>query len=109
MRSVGSGVLWTTLSLVPWFAWAAAIENPIATNDFKAIVTRITDFALTILGPLSAIMVLIAGALYMTGGGNPEKIKRAHKVLIWALVGIAIVLLAKSAEILIRQVINVKP
>lgn len=93
--------------LLPFGAAAALIENPLGRGaTFSNLVTRIADFALLILGPLAAIMVLIAGAMYMTSGGSPERIKRAHRTLLWAVIGIAVVLLAKSAELIIQNLLG---
>lgn len=88
-------------------AAAAGLEDPLKGKTFQQIITSVVSFANSLLAPLSTLMVLIAGFLYMTGGGNPEKIKTAHKVLIWALVGIGIVLLANSAEVIIRGILGV--
>lgn len=89
-------------------AAVAEIENPINAKEFKDVVSRFADYALTILGPLSIIVVLAAGAMYMTAGGNPERLKRANKTLLWAVIGIAIVLLAKSAELIMRDLLGVE-
>jgi H+/gluconate symporter-like permease len=86
-----------------------AIDNPIGANTtITNVIDHIVNFAIQLVTPLSALMILIAGFLYMTGGGNPEKIKTAHKVLIWALVGIAVVLLAKSAILIVKDVLKVQ-
>jgi H+/gluconate symporter-like permease len=74
-----------------------AIPDPLGGKTFQDLVGKFVDFAELLLAPLSAIMVLLAGFFYMTAGGNPEKIKRAHKTLLWALAGIAVVLLAEVA------------
>lgn len=97
----------TTLALPTIIAHAATIYDPLQGKTFQDLINNIVKFANSILAPLSTLMVLIAGFLYMTGGGNPEKIKTAHKVLIWALVGIGIVLLANGAEAIIRSILGV--
>lgn len=92
----------------PWLANAEEIPNPIGSKTFQQVIERLVDFANLLLAPLSTFMVLLAGFFYMTGGGNPEKIKTAHKTLVWALVGIAIVLLANSASFIIKEVLSTK-
>ena len=85
------------------------IVNPLGDKTtFSDIITRITGFANDILAPLATIMVLVAGFLYMTAGGDPEKLRKAHKTLIWALVGIAIVILSNGAETVIKSVLGTK-
>ena len=87
---------------------AETIFNPIGTEDFQELIKRFVDYALVLLTPLSVIMVLLTGYFYMTAGGNEEKVKRAHKTLIWTVIGIAIVLLAKSAQIIIETALGVE-
>lgn len=91
--------------LLAWTASSREITNPLP-GTFCEIIQRVVNFANALLAPLSTFMVLVAGFLYMTGGGDPEKVKTAHKVLIYALIGIAIVLLANSAEVIIRDVLQ---
>ena len=43
-------------------------------------------------------MVVFAGFKYLTARGEPSKIQEANKALIWALVGVAVGLLANSAS-----------
>ena len=92
----------------PFFAIQAEnIINPIGEGGtFGAIIQRIVNFAKSLLAPLAVLMVLIAGFLYMTGGGNPEKIKIAHRVFLWAVVGIAIVLIAESVCVIVGRIIG---
>lgn len=86
---------------------AISIENPLGQGaTFDRIIQNIVKFVQTIIAPLATLMILIAGFLYMTAGGSPEKIKKAHQTLIWALVGIGIVLLASSAAAIIQSIIN---
>ena len=83
------------------------ILNPIGSPTFEAAIKRVTTWAAAIAVPLTTLMVLIAGLLYMTAGGDPEKIKRAHKALTWAAVGFGVVLFSTVAYILIQNFLGV--
>lgn len=90
-------------------ALAVDIENPLGEGTtLMDVIDRFISYALLLLVPLSIIMVLLTGFLYMTAGGSEEKVKRAHQTLIWTIVGIAIVLLAKSAQIIIQTALGVE-
>lgn len=92
-----------TLCLLPLITFAQGIPNPLGEGTtISTIIQRLVSFAQSLLAPLSVIAVLLAGLFYMTSGGNPEKLKRAHRTLVWAVIGIAIVLLAATAESIIR-------
>src|SRR3989344_3237480 len=61
------------------------IRNPIEAENFTAIIVKIADWASAIAVPLMALIVLIAGYLYLTSGGNADQVKRANKTLTWAV------------------------
>ncbi|MBI2055697.1 MAG: hypothetical protein HYT42_02285 [Candidatus Sungbacteria bacterium] len=85
------------------------IQNPIyPTESFTAIIVKIADWASAIAVPLMALVVLFAGYTYLTSGGNADQVKRANKTLTWAVVGFIIVLLAKSAAVLIKNILGVR-
>ncbi|RJQ13745.1 hypothetical protein C4553_02530 [Candidatus Parcubacteria bacterium] len=70
------------------------------------VVNNIIDFLLFIGLPLATLVVLWAGFLYLTAGGNPEKIKTANKALLWAIVGIIILMISKGIVLLIQSIIS---
>ncbi len=56
---------------------------------------------------VSAILIVYAGYLYMTSAGNQQKIETAQKTLIWALVGIGVILIASAITKVIENVLEV--
>lgn len=87
---------------------ATGIPNPLGSNDLNVIVQRAAKQIAAIAAPLTVIMVLVAGLLYMTGGGSPERITRAHKTLIWAIVGFAVTLFSTVVYALITNLLGTK-
>ena len=88
-------------------SFAIDIENPIAsTSDIYTLVIKILNFLIILAIPLSAILIVYAGLLYIISAGNAEKIKTAQKTLIWALIGFAIVLIAKSIPFIIEEFLS---
>ncbi|OGZ97112.1 MAG: hypothetical protein A3I44_05475 [Candidatus Sungbacteria bacterium RIFCSPLOWO2_02_FULL_51_17] len=77
-------------------ALAGGYGNPVQFDTFGDAARAIADFILGIALPVAVIMILYAGLLYMTSGGSPEKVKMAHRALIWGAVGIAFVLVGKG-------------
>lgn len=84
---------------------AADLPNPLGTNaTFGTIITSIINWANAIAIPLTALMVVIAGYLYLTGGGSPERITRAHRALVWAMIGLVVIILSSSVVAILRNV-----
>lgn len=64
------------------------------TTSFKQLALNIVNFFLFFLGFIATIMIIYGGILYVTSGGEQEKIDKAKKILLYAIVGIIIILLS---------------
>ena len=70
-----------------------ADANPgLGTTDLKTIIVNIIKVALGFLGLLAVIFILYGGFVWMTAGGNQDKIVKARKILINAAIGLLIIL-----------------
>lgn len=63
-------------------------------TDFKALAQTILDYFLGFLGFLSIIMIIYGGILYVTSAGNDTNVEKAKKILLYAIVGIILILLS---------------
>lgn len=88
----------------------AAVETlPTGTNSVTAIVTiieRLANWIFTILMAVAVIMLLLAAFNWLTSAGNEDKLSSARKMLIWALVGIAVALAARGLVAIIRALVT---
>ena len=64
------------------------------TKDLKTTVGSIIKVALSFLGVVAIVIVLIGGFKYMTAGGSDEKTGDAKKYIISGIIGLAIILSA---------------
>ena len=86
---------------------AAGIENPLgATKDFGTLLKNIAKEVGKLIITLGSIMIIIAGILYLTSAGSPEKIGTAKKALIYAIAGIAIGLAAEAITGIIGDIVK---
>lgn len=60
--------------------------------DLPTVIGRIISVFLGFLGVLFLILVIYAGMIWMTAGGDDKKVEKAKRILIQATVGIVIVL-----------------
>lgn len=65
-----------------------------AANDPRAIAANIIRIALGFLGLIAISLIIYAGWLWMTAAGEEEKIEKAKKILISAVIGLIIILSA---------------
>lgn len=60
----------------------------------RALIVTIINFFLFFLGLIATIMIIYGGVTYVTGAGEQEKLDSAKKIIMYAIVGIIIVLLS---------------
>lgn len=64
--------------------------------DPRIIVARLIRTALTFLGVLVVCIIVYGGFVWMTAGGEAERVDRAKKILINAVIGLVIILMSWS-------------
>lgn len=67
----------------------------------------ITDWLFYILTVLVVFMVIWGGFLNITAAGDPEKAAKGRKVLVYAVIGLAIALLAKIVPSVVKFIVGV--
>lgn len=75
-------------------------------TDLKATIVNIVQWALGFLALIAVIMIIIGGFMWMTAGGNEERVEKAKKMISAAVIGLIIVLLAWAIVIFVIGVIN---
>ena len=60
-------------------------------SDIRVIIARIINIALGFLGIIAVILIIYAGWLWMTAGGEADKIDRAKRILTGAIIGLIII------------------
>ncbi len=83
-----------------------SIQNPISATSFDQLAEAIIDWVAAIGISISVVVIIYAGFLFMTAGGVEDKITRARKTLIWALVGLAILIMGRNFIALVRSILS---
>jgi hypothetical protein len=95
--------------VTPFSVFAAPlIDDPAAgpagtPDDVFNFVNRVKNIALGFVGVIIFAMLIYGGVLYITSGGNDEKIQKAKQTLTAAIIGLLIVLLS---YVIISFVVN---
>jgi hypothetical protein len=63
----------------------------------------ITNWLFSILMAVAVIFIIMAAWTFLTAGGNPDSITKARQMLIYALVGVGVAVLARGLPILIAS------
>ncbi len=91
--------------LLPIIVFAVTIENPLKYGTIPEVVAAIANFIFIISIPITSLMVVIGGVMFMTSGGDPKKVEQAKKLLLYAVIGLAIILLSKTIAAVIENVL----
>ncbi len=79
------------------------LHNPIQANDFQEFLAKVLHIAFLIGIPITALMIIWAGFLFVTAAGNETKLKTAKETFLWTVVGAAILL---GAEVISNALIE---
>ena len=63
-------------------------------GSIRALALRIVNYFLTFLGIVAVMMIIFGGVTYITAAGKQESVDNAKKIILYALVGIIIILLS---------------
>lgn len=85
---------------------AICIQNPICAETFEELIEAIINLLFYIAIVATPVLLLIAGLLFVVAGGNPEIINRAKRIILWTIIGFAIVLLSKSFIVIIKVLLG---
>ncbi len=86
-----------------------SITNPTTNWGMICMVDSImtvTDWIFYILLLVAVIMIIIGGFMFITSAGSPEKATGARQILIYAIIGLIIAVLAKLIPSIVRFVIG---
>ena len=79
----------------------------LSTTDIRTTIARIVRSAMAFLGIVTVLLMLYAGFLWMTAGGNDEQVGTAKKIMVAAVIGLAIILSAYGlANFVINQLVQ---
>lgn len=84
------------------------IENPLKYDTFEDLINAFINFIFWVGIAIAPIMILIAGFNFLTAGGDPKKVDTAKKIILYTVIGLAIVLLAKGLIGIIKQILGVE-
>lgn len=75
----------------------------LAASDPRTTAVKIINVALGFLGIVAVVIVLYGGFMWMTAGGNEERITKAKQILTAGIIGLVIIVMAWAIA---RYVVN---
>lgn len=81
---------------------ALRFPNPLGTLEGSLILGRILQLLTGFMGGIALLVFIWGGFLWLTSGGNVEKIKKAQSIIVWAALGLAVI---AASYIIVRFII----
>lgn len=82
--------------------------NPLRAETFGELIEGLTRWIFWLGIPIGVIVIIYAGIMMMASGGDPAKFTKGKKILLWAVVGLAVLFIGKGFTYLIESIINLK-
>lgn len=84
------------------------IQNPLKANNLTELIDIILNFIFNIAFVVAPIMVILAGFLFVTGGGNPAQLEKARNLLIWTVIGFGIILISRGIPFVLKDILGIQ-
>jgi hypothetical protein len=99
----------------PYLSFAQEYENELTQGtiiveeaDLIKIIFEIIRYLLSFLGVAAVLIIIYGGFLWMSAGGNEEKVGKAKKIITQAIIGLIIILLSYSLTMFVIRLISGK-
>ena len=79
------------------------LVNPLTVNTPQALIGKVINAVLGIVGSVALLMFVFGGITWMTSAGSADKVKKGRDILVWSAIGLVIIF---SAYGLVRVLIE---
>jgi len=101
-------LLISLLLSLPIVVSAVEFQNPLEYETFGELIDAIIKFIFYIAVVIAPLMAIIGAFYILTAGGDPKKIGTGKNIIIYTLIGLAIIMLARGLIAMIESLIGVK-
>jgi len=84
------------------------LPSPLKEKTVEGLIGSIAKYMLQIAVPLATVMIIYGAFQILVAGGSPENIEKGKKTILYAVIGLGIVLLAWIATAAIEEIIRGK-
>ena len=83
------------------------ICNPLKYKEVDELISALISFIFKIGLAIAPIMFIIAGFLFVASGGDPARVETAKKMILYTLIGFAIILVASGLVKVLQSILGV--
>jgi len=82
------------------------LENPLNIDSIEDLIQNIVDWIFKIALIVAPLMIIIGAFIFLTSGGNMEKVTQGKNIIKWSVIGLAIIVGSKAIIALIKNIIG---
>ena len=101
-------LLISILLSLPIIVSAVEFQNPLEYETIGELIDAIIKFIFYIAVVIAPLVIIIGAFYLLTAGGDPKKIGTGKNIIIYTLIGLAIIMLARGLLAMIESIIGVK-
>ena len=107
IRIIASVILeWTgTFSIAS--AYTIIVNPPSGYTDLMDVVNAIANYVYLIAIPIAVIMIVYGGVRFLMARGNPGEVTKAKQILLWAMVGLAVIFINTGFVYLVKAILGI--
>ena len=75
----------------------SGIPNPLKATSVEELVAQIINYTLGLVGTIALLLFVYGGLIWMTSAGSSDKVKKGRDILVWAVIGMAVVFMSYIA------------
>lgn len=80
------------------------LPNPLGKGTtIESLIARIIEYVLGLIGTISLLLFIYGGMIWMTSAGSSDKVKKGRDIIVWAVIGMAVVFMSYIAVKFIIQ------
>ena len=102
MKKITLGLISLGIMALPLLAFA---QPAVRISSLQDMVTKIESAVWIIFGGIAVVAFVVAGILFLTAGGQPDKVTAARSAFLWGVAGIVVGILAYSIISIVSSVI----
>jgi hypothetical protein len=84
---------------------AVTIPNPIGNVSFQEILEKVFQWIFYVAAAFVPLMIVWAGFLFVTAGGDPKKIETGKHIIMWTIIGMLVILMSRAIIFAIQGII----
>lgn len=83
-----------------------SLDNPLEADNFLELIDVLATWLFNLSIPVVVVMIVWSGIMFLTSRGDTTKVTKARQILLYAVVGFAIILIGKGFITLIESILN---